>query len=100
MVGVEGVDGICPGIIESLDFLVVLLLADGDHQIFILNDSTVSQGDFILAGIDLLDSYVVGLSVVFGESLSGGCSKIEFGDAELERNTFLFHRGSSRSGKR
>lgn len=82
LVGVEGMDGICPSIIKSFDLLIVFFLSDGYHQIFILNNSSVSKSDLILAGIDLVDSNVVRLSVVFAEGLSGGCSEIEFGDAE------------------
>jgi hypothetical protein len=80
-VGVEGVYGISPGIVEALDFLVVLLLAHGDDQVFVLDDPAVAEDDLVLVGVEAVDAHVVRLSVVLVQGLPGGGAELEFGDA-------------------
>lgn len=82
LVGVEGVHGIAPGLLESLDLRGVLFLAHGDHQVLVLDGPAVAQHYLAGVRIELLDSHVVGLGVVFAEGLARGGAEIELGDPE------------------
>lgn len=81
-VGVEGVDGVGPGLIEALYGSEVLFLALCDHQVLVLDGAAVAQHHLALICVYLLDSYVVRLCVVFAEGLASGRAEIELGDAE------------------
>lgn len=76
-------DRISPGIIESLDFLVIFFHASSNNQIFILNDSSISESDLVTFRIDLFHSYEVGLSDVLTDGLSGSKAEVKLSNAEL-----------------
>ena len=80
-ISVEGMVGISPGIVESLDGVVVFLLAHGHNQILILDGPAISEGDLVALGADLVNAHVVGLTNIFADELAGGSPVIEFGDA-------------------
>jgi hypothetical protein len=81
-VGVEWMDRVAPGILKALDCLVVFFLAHGDYEVLILDDSAISEGDFIGSGVDLFDTDIIGLSNVLGDDLASGCAEVKLGDAE------------------
>lgn len=59
MVGIEGVDCISPCIFKALDLLEVFLLSQSDDKVFILDNSAISEYDFVFIGVDFVDSDVV-----------------------------------------
>ena len=59
LVGVEGVDCISPCVFEALDLLEVFLLSQSDDKVFILDNSAISEYDFVFIGVDFVDSDVV-----------------------------------------
>lgn len=71
LVGVERIDGVGPSFIKTFDFVVIFLLPHSDDQVVILDGPAISKDDFVFIGIDLVNSDVVRLSVVFAEDLSG-----------------------------
>ncbi len=81
LVGVEGVDGVSPGLVETFDFVVVFLLAEGQDQILVLDGPAVSEDDFVAGRVDLVDAYVVGLGVVLADDLASGGAEVKLGDA-------------------
>lgn len=81
-ISVEWMDDVAPSLFKALDFLVVLFLAHGDYKILVLDDSAVSEGNFVGSGIDLVDADVIGLSNVLGDDLASGCAEVKLGDAE------------------
>lgn len=72
LVGVEGMHGIAPGLLEPLDLRGVLFLAHGDDQVLVLDGPAVAQHYLAAVGIEPLDSNVVRLGVVFAEGLARG----------------------------
>ena len=84
-IGVERMIGISPGIIKAFDFIEVILLTSSNHQIVILNHTTISKSHLVAFRVDLIDSDVIRLSNVFADQLSSGCRELKFGDAMLCR---------------
>ena len=80
-IGVEGMVGITPSIVESLDGVMVFLLTHGHNQILILDGPAISEGDLVAFRTNFIDPHVIGLTHIFANKLTGGSSIIEFGDA-------------------
>lgn len=59
LVGVEGVDGVTPGILKSFNLSEILFLAHGDDQVFILDHTAVSQHHLVTLRVELFNSDVV-----------------------------------------
>ena len=70
LIGIERIDSISPSIIETFDFAVIFLLSHSDHQVVILDSPAISENNFVFIRIDLVNSDVVRLGVVFAEDLS------------------------------
>ena len=60
---------------------MVFFLTHGNNQILILDGPAISKGDLVVLGADFVDPHVVGLTNIFADKLTGGSSKIKFGDA-------------------
>jgi len=71
LVGIERIDSISPSIIETFDFTVIFLLSHSDHQVVILDSPAISENNFVFIRIDLINSNVVRLGIIFAEDLSG-----------------------------
>ena len=81
LVGVEGMHGIGPSVFKTFDFLIVILLPESEDKIFVLDDSAISKDNFVFAGVYLIHADIVGLSDVFGDSLTSWGAVVKLGDA-------------------
>ena len=60
---------------------MVFFLTHGNNQILILDGSAISEGDLVGLWADFVNPHIVGLTNIFADELTGGSSKIKFGDA-------------------
>jgi hypothetical protein len=56
LIGVKGVHGIAPSLLESLDFRGVLFLAHCDDQVLIFDGPAVSQHNLVTVRVELTHS--------------------------------------------
>ncbi len=82
LIGVERVNSVSPCLIKAFDLTVVFLLSKSKYKVLVLDNSSVSEDNFVLAGMNFINTYVIRASVVLGESLSSGCTEVKLSNAE------------------
>lgn len=83
LVSIERMKSVSPSILEALDAIEVILATHGDDKVFILDSPAISEDDFVIFSVDLVDTDVIRLADVLGDDLSGGSTVIELGDAVI-----------------
>jgi len=101
LVGVEWIDCIGPCFFKALNLLIVFFLSEGNHKVFVLDNSAISQYNLVFIGINLVDSDVVWLANVLADGLTGWCAEVKLGDAKaIGGLTCLARRGFFQRWKR
>ena len=83
-IGVEGVVPVLPGLLETIDLTIVVLLAHGHNQCLVSDGLVVLEDDFVGVGVDAIHSVAFGRGVVLAEEGTSGSGEVKFGDPVWE----------------
>lgn len=80
LICVERVKSVSPSIFKTFNRLVVVLLTHGNHQILVLDDTSIAKGDLASTRVDLIDTHIVRLSDVLADDLTSWGPEVKLGN--------------------